>query len=423
MANPNWRGGAAPVAQVVTLTVGGTVEVGDKFKITIGSKTLTVIAASTNVDTVATAIATAFNLLSSSVYPEFTGTARGMTAQAVGSGGQLTLTAKTAGVPFAVTLTTVETNDAAADAQTFTQSTTTANSGPNDWSTAANWDTGAVPVTGDNVNIANSSISILWGLDQSAVTLASLNIEFSYSGTIGLPNLAAAGFAEYLPTYLAISATVVSIGRGSGSGSGRIKLNTGSNATAITVTATGGAAETGVEAFLWKGAHATNQLTGISGTIGIAIFGGETATLPTLRSDGATIRAGSGATLTTVIQAGPGTVTLQSGATTVRKDPTATGTLRCLGTGGYTTIEHFGGLLDYQSSGTIGTLSGGDKGIIDFENNPIARNITNANFYKGYTLRDRSETVSFGNLFSTPGCTLADLHLNFGSGRSYQVSN
>jgi len=56
---------------------------------------------------------------------------------------------------------------------------------PNDWGVAANWKEAAVPVNADEVFVRDSSVSILAGLDQSAVTLDTLNIEQSFTGLLG----------------------------------------------------------------------------------------------------------------------------------------------------------------------------------------------------------------------------------------------
>src|SRR6185295_12509087 len=111
MASTTWRGDAPAVAQVDTLTVGGTIEATDIFKMTINGKTLSVTAGSTVAATVATTIATAWN---ASTIPEFAE----ITAAAT-SGGALTLTADTPGKPFVCTVSTTEANGDPADAQTF----------------------------------------------------------------------------------------------------------------------------------------------------------------------------------------------------------------------------------------------------------------------------------------------------------------
>jgi hypothetical protein len=209
------------VAQVTRCTVGGTIEAGDVFKLTVGSKSLAISAPSTSAADVAAAIVAAWSLLPASTYPEFAG----ITAIDAG-GGLFDLVAKTAGVPFVVALSTTESGGGAADAQTFTQTTPTPASGGAFWSTGANWSTGAVPTTGDDVVLQNSANPVLYGLDQSAVTLNSLSIDQSFTGTIGLPRANSAGYVEYREQYLKIGATTVTIGRGPGAGSGRIKLDT-----------------------------------------------------------------------------------------------------------------------------------------------------------------------------------------------------
>ncbi len=126
MATKIWRGDSPAIAQVDTLAIGGTIEVGDKFTVTINGKSMTYIATSTTAATCATGFVTQWNALSSTAYPEFAE----ITA-AEGVTGSLTLTADTAGKPFTISVATTESNGDAADAQTFTRTATTANSGPN----------------------------------------------------------------------------------------------------------------------------------------------------------------------------------------------------------------------------------------------------------------------------------------------------
>ena len=91
----------------------------------------------------------------------------------------ITATAKTAGVPFYLAAT-----ESTAGSGTFTEVETTANAGPNDWNTAANW-TSAVPVGGDTVYFNRGSSSILYGLNQSSVSLAKFVSTDQYTGSIG----------------------------------------------------------------------------------------------------------------------------------------------------------------------------------------------------------------------------------------------
>lgn len=404
MATNRWTGRSLATAQVDTLTIGGTIEVGDLFLVTIGGKTFSYAATSTAAATVASGFATAWNALSSTYYPEFAE----MTAAAT-SGGALTLTADTPGKPFTVSVSTTESNGGASDGQTFSRAATTASSGPNHWDTAANWSLGTVPVSTDDVWIENSSVSILYGLAQSAVTLTSLNIAASFTGEIGLKENTGT-YIEYRDRFLAISATTVNIGDGFGSGSGRIQLDFGANAATVNVRNMGTPAENGLEALLIKGSSIT-AVNADKGSVGIAVFAGESATVTTLRSgyrtnptSDVTIRCGPSVTLTTLEQSG-GTVELGAGLTTITKTD---GTLT-VKAGNITTANIDGGAFYYHGVGTITTLNASDGGIVDFSQNMRGRTVTTGNFYSGSSLIDSFRTVTFTNPVRIQRCALADL--------------
>lgn len=197
MANPVWRGGATPIAQVTTLTVGSFAN-NETFTISLShpsggtSATVTVAsytASSGGTTDDATKVADALEYLLT------TGSVSGSTGNGSGtglpnhdflknkiavtqSGAVITLTSNIAGVPFIVTVGGTGT-------WTSSPSHTTVNQGPNDWNTAGNWSTGSVPVgTSDDVGISGN-VDIKYGLNQSGVTdIATLRI-FNYTGQIG----------------------------------------------------------------------------------------------------------------------------------------------------------------------------------------------------------------------------------------------
>jgi len=401
MSTVVWTGDAQAVAQVVTCTVGGTIEADDIFNITIGNKTLSVTAGSTTAADVAAAIVAAFNALDSTAYPEFSG----ITA-ADNEDGSFTLTADTAGVPFTVTLESTESGGGEADDQTFEQSTTTANSGPNCWDVAENWSGGAVPVDSDDVVLENSSINILYGLAQSAVTLSNLTIKQSFLGTLGLPKWNAGGYYEYRADYLAIGATTITIGEGDGRGSGRLKINTGSAQTALYVNNSGTAAESGLKSVLWKGTHASNTVTVAKGGLDVAPFAGETATIATLKigyrtnqNSDSDVRCGSGVTLTNITKDG-GLAELASNTTSIQHN----GGELTLRDGTPTAITVDGGTVYYQTDDTITTLIVGGGGAIDFRCDMRPRTVTNCAVHAGAVIRDPFKTVTWTNGIDVTRC-------------------
>lgn len=382
MSTRRWLGTAPPVAQVTEYLFGGTWEANDVINLTIGTKTLSVVAGSTVITTIIDAIVTAWNLLTAANgYQEFD------EITASRSSNSLVLTAATKGYPFTCTVATTETGGGAADAQTIdgaassTGTNSTACSGPNHWDTAANWSGGAVPVNSDDVYIENSAVSIKYGLAQTAVTLTSLNIAQSYTGQIGLPrrNTVATEYEEYRDQYLAIKATTVNIGYGSGAGSQRLKLDQSSATSTVNIFDSGSPIETGIEAILWKGTDAANVMNVQKGSVGVAIYAGETATITTLRltykdnvNGDAQVRCGSGVTLTTINQSG-GILETNSGCTTFAQLE-GRATLR---SGNVTTMNLDGGMANYNGVGTLATVNVGSDGVLNLSGEIRACTITN----------------------------------------------
>lgn len=390
MSSPRWLGNAAKVAQVDTLTVGGTIESGDKFLMTINGKTLTVSATDTSATTTATAIAAAWNALTATAgYQEFA------EITASPNAGVVTLTADTAGLPFTVTVSTTESDDGAADNQTFVKSNVTASAGPNHWDTPSNWSTGAIPVNSDTPIIENSDIDILYGLDQSSVALSSLTIAASYTGKIGLPDrnilVQAAQYEEYRTKYLTIQCSSTTIGDGAGTGSDRIKINNLSTQAALTVrtTRTG----SGFYAVHWKGTHSSNTVSVSGGSVAIAPVPSETATVSALDvTGGASILVGSGVTLTTVTTSG-GAVSLSAAATTLNQ----TGGILSHYAGAITTANVDGGELHEYSGATVTTYNVSTGGRLDFSKSNKARTVTNCNRYGTGEIYDPAGTVIWTN--------------------------
>lgn len=401
MATKRWRGDAPAVAQVDTLTVGGTIEVGDKFKMTINGKTLIVAATSTSASTTAGETATAWN---ASTIPEFA------EITALANGAAVTLTADEPGKPFVVTVETTESNDGAADSQTFTKSSTTANSGPNVVSVAANWEGGAAPADGDDVVFDTGNSDVLYDLDQNGVTPASITVAEGYKGKIGLPEInsddATATYYEYREKYLKYGnsgdgQTVALTIRG---GAGRIKINTGTAQAVWNVTDSSQRLEDNVPAVLLKGTHASNALNVSKGDVGVALFAGETATILTLNvgyktnpAGDAQVKLGAGVTLTnaTIVQTG-GTLETNSATSGTATITQYDGTLT-LNAGAQTGLSVRGGDCIYNSTGTLGgnTVVSG-SGHLDFSQDLRAKAVTNAIdlFGKSAKVSDPNKVVS-----------------------------
>jgi trimeric autotransporter adhesin len=384
MSTQNWLGNAAPVAQVTVLTPASP-SVNDTFTVTCNSKAVSYQTAVGTVADVCNGVANAIANTTFAEFKEFLATNTGSTIQLAG---------QTAGLPF-----TVSTSVATSGSATFTQATTTSATGPNDWSNGANWSTGSAPANGDDVFISTGTVPILYGLDQSSVTLDSLNVSQAYTGTIGLPTYNAKGYREYRTLELQVGATTINIGTGgTGSGSGRLKLNTGSVTGTLNVYNTGQPADTGNPALIWHGTSSSNVVNLNKANIGIAFFPGDTAEMTTLRTgyvsnqnSDVTLTVGAGATVGTLDMNG-GTVTINNGATTAT---VSAGTLTVLGTGGITALTADGGSVVYNSTGTLGTAIVSEDGSLDFSQDPRPKTVTNPIQLYGNsaTLNDPNQVV------------------------------
>lgn len=404
MGDLYWIGGATAVAQEDRFTPANTIEVGDEFKITLNDKDgvngggtviITAIATGTSVASVCADMLAAWNASTSPLKSGITASDQTTYFRLVG----------TAGIPFYATSATTESGGGASDSQTFTRTATTANAGPVDWGTAANWSSGAVPVNSDNVTLDSrgSNYAIRHGLDQSAVTLGNLHVDLSYLSDIGTTRYA-----------LAISAAVARIGKAptdgsNATGSACINLNFGSTAVQIDMLGSRNQGTGGLPPVNVRASHASdNKLFMSGGILGLAAFvPGESATLTTNSVTGGTLVCGSGLTWGTITNNG-GVVYVNSAGTTYSQNK---GTLFTEGTGLIGTMTAIGGNLFVNhrttSSNSITTLNlrGGN---VDLRGNQRALTIGTANLRTG-SLR----TFSTGQLTITAATLDQDVNTFF----------
>lgn len=381
--NKRFIGGSAAVAQVDTLTPGGTIEAGDLFKITLTDERaetyqLSVAATGTTVAATCADIIAAFNACND---PRFTR----ITAAGVGTVGAytaVTLTADTAGEPFTCTVTTTEAGGGAADTQTFTWAATTASSGAYDFNLTGNWLGGVLPVSGDEVLI---DAPIKYGLaGHSAVVLDYLKItkqvgQYPQAGCLG--------------AYLDIGATIADID----ATTGPVMLNTGDTASTITIFNTPSASSAGVPVVWIKANKDTTNIIIRKGMVGIGWGDGETTTIHNLdvlyttqKSSDATVLVGSGVTIsgtTPVVTQKGGTLQLNCAAATVNSDD---GNLTTEGSGAITTLTIKRSSVISNSTGTITTVNIESTGTLDTTKSNAARTITTVHMHAGATFKRNS---------------------------------
>lgn len=397
MAKPRWLGRALTRLQVDTITVADTWTGTDTVTLTINGKSLILtVGTDDTTDQVAKAIKEMWNGEAQTGTGDHTFSETGNNVaefkEAVATVAASVVTIKSlsaVGAPFTLAATAVTGGDG-----DVTKATATTPTGPNWVDNADNWDTGAVPTTGDEAFVDNTDVSLLYGLDQiSGNVLASFTAALSFIGTIGLAKTNPAGYAEYRPDFLDLDVTLAKLGNATGTGSGRIKLNFGTVQTALTVIDAGAPLEDGIPAVIVKGTNASNTIEVKRGTVGVALFGGEVSTFLTATVNGGETEFGDGLTLGTVF-CGSATVRINSAVTTI----TQTGgrvDVRNAGTIGTWTIT--GGVANYNTSGTATAVIVG-PGSLDFSGDLSPRTITTLTINRGVGFNDPGKTLTPTNV-------------------------
>lgn len=401
MSKVHWIANALPVKQVYTITITAD-DATTIYKVTINGKVVSVLGTGTGVNNTAAALQAA---LTAATIPEFLEIAWTVsTATVMG-------TAVTAGKPFTAV------SAVSGGSGTVSASATVANTGPNNWDNTANWDTGALPTNSDDVYFDLSTAPCLYGIDQNTITLASLNIPATYTGTIGLPLANGGGYYEYRNRALKISATNVNIGYGPGAGSSFINLNTGSNATTI-IARMGRAQNNSTPALLWVGSHTGSTFELLGGSAGAAFYAGDTCRAAFIVGGSSvsdcSLVVGPGATIDGWTQTG-GTAEINSNVTTVTK----TGGQLTVTSGAITTLDNLGGSCIYNSTSTLTTGIIGSTATLDFSQDVRAKTVTNPlQAYKGATIVDPNH-VALACGITPVGCKITDVTLQTTYGKTW----
>ena len=263
----------------------------------------------------------------------------------------------------------------------------------------ANWTksdgtTGAAPTSGDDVYIGaipGVVLASIGAADMHTVTLNSLTIDQSFTGTIGTASTSGTLFG-----YWKIGATTWTIGAPAADGvayggAGRIKIDFGSAAFSGTVLAAGTSVDDGAEPVRILANNSASRLAVLGGRVGVATnMPGETATLGEVDVAGsnAVCNLGPGVTWTTANVADGGTLLLNSGSSgTLSVAPGASATTQ--GTALIATINAGGAVsLNHRpaSGAAVTTLNLFPTGVADFSQNPAAVTVTTVNHHRGGVL-------------------------------------
>lgn len=383
MATNIWTGAAAAVAQVDQLTPGGTIEADDKFIVkmtdpdTGREATVTAQPGGTTVADVCAAVVAA---MQASPDPLF---------RAVTASNQTThvlVTAVVAGKPFDCTVQTTEAGGGVSDGQTFTRAAVTPSAGPSDYNVAANWSLGHVPTTGEDVDIPPGTPAILFGLNQSGVTIGAFTRHAGASAAIGR-------WDDGVLRYLRIKPTALTI-RGRGS---LVAIDVGAETIAPYIEHTGEPEYGRAHAVYVRG----TALTGVqveTGYVGICAGPGDAGAVTAAIGVAAgyvTIGAGTTVTGVTLTQLG-GTVHARAAVPTVNVHGAQT--IYRQQAGNWTTLNaYFGATVHANAGGTYATtkLHSGAK-LLKTEN-AVPVTLTNTEIGAGCRIGDPAARITFTN--------------------------
>lgn len=397
MATRIWTGQGINRKQVNRLAPTVILSGSGSFTVTINNNTA--VFASTSADTLADVCAGIVAAVQNAEAPEF------REVLPTTDDTYVYLTAVTAGMPF------TQTSSASGTGAALTTSTTTANKSRNDWSDTLNWAGGVVPVDTDDVIIENTDQSILYGLSQSTVSLASLTIRETFTGRIGNPNIHQNGYYDYRDTTLTLeAATTLKINHNAGDFQQRFRITVGDNNCALEVNGPIDSQPQVYGVVEWDAGTGTHTIKINNGSLAIAPDTQDSVTVSSLSSVDSAIYAGPSATLTTVTLDGQSSGLFAKSPTTLTLNGTSFAQIQ---DGACTTLDIKRGQIIWQG-GNITTLTCGPTSLISFDEDKDAITITNTTMHYNSAISDNNKRVTFTNGIDLYECGIEDVTLRLG---------
>lgn len=404
MADVFWKGLQRARAMVRTLTV-NTADTGGTITVTVGgTKAVVVTPATTNAATTAAAIAAA---CAASTEPEF------QEITWASSGAVVTATGPADGAPI-----TVAKADGGSNSTTL--ATATAALSPSDVADGANYAGGAAPANGDRLVLQDTAVPLKYNLAALTAVTFTLLRKDTFAGSVGLPDTNAAGYPEYRPTHLELAGTGIDIEGAAADAAGQFRLRSTAGS-AVTATVRGGSrAAVGSEVVELYGTPASSVLRVSGGSVAVAPKVGQTATLGTLLASNASLRVGSGVTLSgapaltnvsaVILSSWSGTLTLDGGDVSVGGAAAGAFTLDA-------------GRLTWRSTGNPGNSPGiGSGATLDLSQAPATLSIGGTvALYAGGTLDDGAGRGGNYSLQVVRG-TLDEVKWVTSNGRTFAIS-
>lgn len=411
MATKYWTGAAKAVAQVTRVTFSAYTS-GVTYSITCNGKSVSFTATASTEDNVVDGLVAALQETTEPEFAEFTASNE--------SAAGITLTGTSLGVPFTVTGSSNST-------PTATVTHDIVATGPNFFDNAGNWSGGTAPVASDDLVFENSSVSCLYNI-VNTTNYGDLTISSSYTGEIGLPSTNASGYREYRDRFLTLGDggwdPTITIGQGQGGQSGRIQID--ANDCTVTGRVYGsGSSPDGEYAIILKGTDASSVVDVFGGNVEFDDDG--ISALGTLR-----ITPSGNITDTRVLcsdAVSAGNVTVGGGRLEIRKAATSVSATNnaevyIQGTATCPTVSARSGARVFwnSSAGVTTSLTIYADGVFDASGSGSSKAIQACTLFAGASIVDPLGVLTYTTGFVTSGCSLLDVSVDTGVGRTYTPS-
>ena len=398
--------------KVVTVTVGSST-VGHTFTLTTGNGKAITYTAVTG-DTTTTIGAAVRESLNDAVDGEFSELEYGEA-----SAGVFTVTGPDDGAPFTLT---------ASGTGTMSATQTTAPLSPYDAADVLNYSTGALPTAGgvDTLTVEAPGAALKYNLTAlAAIDLVSFTRRAAnVGGTLGLPAQNPNGYPEYRTSEFEVNAPTQRYELNDRDGAQAVRVRNMFTGSAVTVTVMGpGPAEVGQERVEIRALPASSVVNVSGGSIACAPYAGQVCVVATLLATNATVRLGSGVTLTTaslqncngLVETSWGTSLTMVGGGEVEVGKAAAGA-------NSGTIV-YKGTLRWKSTGATGNSPVvGSGGVIDFTEAPAAVTVGGTVvLYAGSSWLDPAGRCGSYSAKYT-GCTADDVTFDPGTNKTVAVS-
>jgi|15BtaG_2_1085339.scaffolds.fasta_scaffold00119_7 hypothetical protein len=423
MANIAWIGGASNVAKEESVGLGGTWSASETITIDLdGAVSLTLTLGSASLNDIGNDVVymmTGNGSLTSgssvtglgSAYGEFRQLSAVTYTTATTT---LNFVGKVDGRPF-----TLNWSDTSGSGTTLQSVDIAAGSGAA-WGTAANWEGGTAPSTGDTAIFDYRATSPLkFGINQAAVNLAEVDYRKDCKYPVGLPAInvddPSYPYPEMLPTHLEIGTGTIAVNVGvNGEQAGTnsmswVKVDTSTASTVNGLVYQTAVRSTQAPVNIITASTITSTWTVTGGDVEFGVGDGNSAEVDTLNlGSNATVTLGSG-TYGTVNMSGGKVYALTSPTTVDGKGGGGTYYQRSESGSTNFTLKYTTLLIE-GAAGT-GTIAAYDRGIIDLRNDPRVKSLGAVDLYKGAGYADPLGIATLSAGLDLNGITTKDLRV------------